>query len=216
MKPRGPLRVVDLDVHVTGRKLLSGVSFELAAGDALWIVGPSGSGKSTLLRALIGFSTEPSAGEVTLGDATLATEGYARWRRSVSYAPPDARLVGASVRAILERPFSYAQASTNFDAKAAADHLEALGLPGTLHRDPRDLSSGEKQRVALLRALLHGPAVSLLDEPFTHLDDASFAQALRWLNTWQERGTALLVVSHRALPFAKLDVARFAVTGDDA
>lgn len=212
---QGSLKVVGLDVHVPGRQLLAQVSFELAAGEALWVRGPSGSGKSTLLRALVGLSIEDGGGEVTLGDATLASEGYARWRRRLSYAHADVRLAGASVREVLERPFRYASSSAEFDPKDAAAHLEALGMAGTLERDPRDLSSGEKQRVALLRALFHGPAVTLLDEPFTHLDDESFAQALRWLGTWQERGTALLIVSHRVLPFAKLELEPFRA-GHDA
>lgn len=216
------LHVEGLNVAVGNQALLEDVRFTLAPGTGMQLVGPSGSGKSTLLRSI---ATLHGAGAgLRLGDDTPSSVGYANWRRRVSYAHPSLRFAEASVQEVLQRPFAYRSSEGAFDKAAAASHLEALGLPGLLKRDPHELSSGQLQRVALLRALFHGPAVALLDEPFAHLDERTREHALEWLSMWQSKGTSLLIASHVRLPFPALNVGQFAALtlgapftpGDDA
>ena len=134
------------------------VSFALQTGERIGVTGPSGCGKTRLLRALADL--DAWEGEVRLDGQAPQAVAASAWRRRVAYLPAESQwwhdVVGA-----------------HFAAAPAAEDLEALGLDAAVLAWPvARLSSGEKQRLGLLRTLANRPAVLLLDEPTAHLDAA--------------------------------------------
>ena len=180
MSPETPATLVveDLDkVYGTGEQAVHAVreaSFQVASGEFITIVGPSGSGKTTLL-AMIGGLLTPTSGSIRLGDldvTQLRGRGLAEYRRSS---------IGYVFQANNLMPFLTArenlmvmQAVAGSDRRAArerADRLLAeLGIANRAKAVVTEMSGGERQRVAIGRALMNEPAVVLVDEPTANLD----------------------------------------------
>ena len=194
------LRVARLQVAAAGRTLYDAVDFELAAGERLAIAGPSGSGKTTLLRLLAGLSTAEQ-GEIRLQGHAMAQLGYPQWRRRVVLLQQRPVMLDEHVLANLRLPFEFASASAPWPEVQVRDWLAQLGLDldAIGHQRARDLSVGEQQRVALVRALSVQPDVLLADEPTSALDAPAAVTVEALL---RERcataGLACLVVSHDA------------------
>ncbi len=172
------LRVSELDCGP-----LQSVAFEIAARECVGLCGPSGSGKTRLLRAIADL--DPNRGELTVDGVPREAMSGPDWRCRVGFVPAESRWWAESV-------------SAHFAAQSEArKHLDALGLEQDVwERDPAVLSSGERQRLSLLRASDNSPAVLLLDEPTSNLDEGSTDRVERWLAELQRAGTALLWVSH--------------------
>jgi len=152
----------------------------LAPGECVALRGPSGSGKTRLLRAVADL--DPNEAQVRLDGAPRAALAPSLWRRRVGYLPVDSRWWLGTVAAHFPRP--------------DADTLAALDLDARLlDRPVRELSSGERQRFALLRLLANDPRVLLLDEPTANLDAASAraAEALVAQHLASRRASALWV-----------------------
>ena len=157
-----------IGVELEGRRILEGVSLDVADGERVALLGPSGSGKSTALRVVAGLQ-RPSTGRVLLGGADVA--GVPPHRRGVGLVFQDAALfphrdVGGNVGF---GPRVARLADREREARVA-DALALVGLEGTERRDVTTLSGGEAQRVALARALAMRPGMLLLDEPLGSLD----------------------------------------------
>jgi phosphate-transporting ATPase len=172
------LRVRDLRTHI-----LKPASFSLSAGECIVVRGPSGAGKTILLRAIADL--DPSDGLVTLEGRDRSIIAGPEWRRLVGYVPAEpgwwAETVGEH--------FS--------DWTAAAVFLKNLGLPGESKTWPISrLSTGERLRLALVRALIMRPKVLLLDEPTAALDAASVAAVEALIATERRAGLAVLWVTH--------------------
>lgn len=161
---------------------LTEVEVAVAPGDIHCLSGPSGSGKSRLLRALADL--EPHGGEVWLGEVAQSSLPAHRWRARVMLVPAESQWWADSVGDHLGRV-------------DAAD-LEALGFePVVLNWQVARLSSGEKQRLALLRALGQAPAALLLDEPTANLDDANTRRVEAWLvERVRQHGWPVIWVAH--------------------
>jgi len=161
---------------------LEDVSLKLAPGEITCLSGPSGSGKSRLLRAIADL--EPHEGDIRLGDQAQATLPGHAWRRAVMLVPAESQWWAEDVGAHFDR-----------DCQAG---LEALGLsPETLGWQVARLSSGEKQRLALLRALSRRPRALLLDEPTANLDHATTLSCEAWLGEQARQfGMPMLWVAH--------------------
>jgi ABC-type iron transport system FetAB ATPase subunit len=150
-------------------------------GTTLAITGPSGAGKSLLLRMVADL--DPNEGEALLDGRARTTFSAPEWRARVTYAAAEPGWWDDHVGA------HFATFPT-----AAADALDLR--PGIFSDSVRHCSTGERQRLALLRALANEPAVLLLDEPTAALDAANAARVEALLQTHVARGMALLLVTH--------------------
>jgi len=191
------LQVARVGVGVANRPLLIDVSFRLRPGERVAVRGPSGCGKTSLLRAVAGLD-DLSRGEVTLGGQSPQQMGWPCWRRQVTYVSQEPVLFAGSIRDNLARPFRYRSAAGAFPKDTARAWLERLGLAQRWSEmDATHLSVGERQRVALVRALVVTPAVVLLDEPTSALDESA-RQAVEQLvsERCDHDGLAAIVVTH--------------------
>jgi len=186
--PRGPLSV------------LSDVSFELAPGQGMSIVGPSGSGKSTLLY-ILGTLEAPSDGRVSLGGRdpfAMSELELARFRNSeIGFVFQDHCLLPQLT--VLENVLAPTLVSRPHQEREqrARELLGRVGLGERLDHLPAQLSGGEKQRTALARALILEPALLLCDEPTGNLDRRSAESVGELLlEVHREQQTILIVVTH--------------------
>lgn len=162
------------------------------------ITGASGSGKSLLLRMIADL--DPNVGQVRLGDLDRKACSAPRWRRSVTYVAAEAGWWGETV----SEHFAPAK------RQAAAELAQRLGLkPELLDGPVARLSTGEKQRLALIRAFVGEPPALLLDEPTSSLDQQSVAQVEALLRERLDAGMILVMVSHDPQQAARLGDQRF-------
>lgn len=183
----------------TGEVLaLDGVSLTLDPGDFLAIKGPSGCGKSTLLFTL-GALLRPDSGNV----AVLDHEPYAMTREQ--RAGVRAKSIGFVFQqfhltpylSVLDNVRAPALALPGADAKARAlELIELLGLTGRADHVPSMLSTGERQRTALARALFNQPKILLADEPTGNLDEDNSAIVLKRMSEFADKGGAVVLVTH--------------------
>ena len=183
--------------------ILQDINLELAPGESLAIIGPSGSGKSTLLN-IIGTLDRPTSGSVRLGEQELTK------LNDLELAEVRNRRIGFIFQghhllpqcSVLENVLVPTLASNDKELrttapKRARELLQRVGLSARLDHRPGQLSGGEKQRVAVVRALINEPILLLADEPTGALDRTSaqtLSQLLVELN--RERNVTLIVVTH--------------------
>ncbi len=190
-------------------KLLDDVSFTLAPGDGLGIIGASASGKSTLARLIVG-ALRPDGGRIRFDGATAEQWDADLLGRQIGYLPQRVDLLPGSVRDNIARFDPHAtDEAVIAAAQAAGVHDMILRLPegyGTL-LGSRDwpLSGGQIQRIGLARALYGDPKLLILDEPNAHLDMAGEAALVRCLKARRAAGTSVIVLAHRAGALAAID-----------
>ena len=179
--------------------ILKDVSFEVAAGEAVAVVGVSGSGKSTLLGLLAGLDI-PSSGQVLIEGQDLYAldeDGRAALRgRMVGFVFQSFQLLPAMTA--LENVMLPLELAGNPAARdSASAMLDRVGLRDRLHHYPKQLSGGEQQRVAIARAFVTRPALLFADEPTGNLDATTGAQIIDLMfELNREHGTTLLLVTH--------------------
>jgi putative ABC transport system ATP-binding protein len=183
-----------------GRAALDGIGLEVAAGEAVAIMGPSGSGKSTLLNLVAGLD-RPTGGAVTVGGERidrLSEAGVARFRRQqVGMIFQFFNLLDDLT--VLDNVLLPAQLAgvRRADALArATELLAALRISAHAHAYPARLSGGERQRVAIARAVVNRPALLLADEPTGALDTEAGEQIGEVLLDLNRAGHTLLLVTH--------------------
>jgi len=200
--PKGALAVDNLVFGFRGQDLpiIRRVSFELAPGTSLAIVGPSAAGKSTLARLLVGV-WHPNSGAVRLDGADIRSWPRERLGPYIGYLPQNVEIFGGTVSQNIARMGEVDSEEVIKAATRANAHEMILALPqgydtpvgegGTL------LSAGQRQRLALARALYGNPSLVVLDEPNSNLDtvgEAALADAMRQLKA---AGATLVVITHR-------------------
>jgi len=184
-----------LTVQVGGQKILSNLSLRLAKGRKATLVGPSGSGKSTLLLALLGF-VAPSEGTIRIFEEELTASSVWRLRTRMAYVSQEPEMGEGTVRRILNHPFTFKNNRHLQDnMERAPELMEKLYLPGhLLDKDIASLSGGEKQRVALISALLLEREILLLDEASSALDQGTKQAAIDLL--YSKEDLTMLSVTH--------------------
>jgi ABC-type iron transport system FetAB ATPase subunit len=169
-----------LELDRLQRPAIGPVSLAVAAGECVCISGPSGAGKSQLLRAIADL--DPHAGEVRLAGTPVNSVAPPEWRRQVGLLPP-------------ESCWWLPRVSDHFNTRVP---LAEVGLGESILEQPvARLSSGEKQRLALLRLLANQPRVLLLDEPTANLDPENTRRVEAVIAAYRAaRGAAVIWVSH--------------------
>jgi len=191
------IRVSALEGQRGEQVLFTGLGFDLAAGEVLWLRGANGRGKTTLLRLLAGLAS-PTSGEI-LGADPAAPYGGSGWRAGLAYIAHanglKDDLTAAEALAFVAGLGGRTPSAAELDAA-----LAALGVAGSARALVRTLSQGQRRRVALARLALPGaPRLWLLDEPFDALDDAGIAALNGLLAAHAAAGGAALLTSHQPL-----------------
>ena len=196
--PSYPLLAVR-DLHFAyddGPPALTGVSLTVGAGELVALLGRNGSGKTTLLKAIVGL-LRPQRGEIVLGGENLVGRDPADICRRVGYLPqmPDDLLFADTVGDELATTLRNHGLLDN-PPFPPADLLARLGLASLATAYPRDLSVGQRQRVALGAVTVTAPRLLLLDEPTRGMDYRAKQGLIRLLRGWLREGVGVLLVTH--------------------
>ncbi len=211
LSPTARLSVEGVGIAAPGdqKVIVNDITFALAAGSGLGVIGPSGSGKSSLVRALVGV-WQPFRGKVRLDGAALDQWSSETLGRYLGYLPQDVELFAGTV----------AQNICRFDPDAPSESIIAAAKEAGVHdmivkmRDGYNtevgeqgtaLSAGQAQRVALARALYGEPFLIVLDEPNSNLDSEGDEALTRAVRAARERGAIVVVVAHRPIGIEGVD-----------
>ncbi len=210
--PVGSLKVEKITVAApgSGRVLISEVSFEIKAGQALGIIGPSGGGKTTLARALTGI-WPTLRGSVRLDNAELTQWTDSNLGQYIGYLPQDVALLDATVEENISR------LEPEADPRAIVEAAQITGIHEMIVRMPdgyrtalgpqgASLSAGQRQRIGLARALYRNPFVVVMDEPNSNLDAEGEMALTQTIKAVRERGGIAVVVAHRPSALTAVDL----------
>ncbi len=183
------------------RPALDNVSFEIADGEFVFVIGPSGSGKSTFLQLMV-RETNVSSGNIYFGDLhvnALKGRQINQLRQSIGYVFQDFRLLPKlNVYDNVAFALQVIGKKKSRIAKQVPEVLDMVGLGAKQHRMPHELSGGEQQRVAVARAFVNRPKLLLADEPTGNLDPATAAEIMSLLTKINRRGTTVVMSTHNA------------------
>src|SRR6202049_4443951 len=191
------VQVENLEKRFDAVRALTGVNFEVEAGEWIAIMGPSGSGKTTLINILGGLD-HPTAGRVVV-DGTeigkLSERELTRYRSDkIGFVFQQFHLVPYLTAVENVMLAQYFHSIT--DEEEAAESLRRMGLGDRLDHVPAQLSGGEQQRVAIARALINQPKLILADEPTGNLDEANEAIVIDLFRALHNAGHTILMVTH--------------------
>lgn len=191
------LRVEGISRTVDGRVLWSDLSFDLGSKQCLVLKGPSGSGKTLLLRTLVGLE-QLESGRIECFGENLGSADIPRMRARMILVPQSSHLTGRTVRDVLRAPFDLEVHTSRTWNEERAERLAERFERDTsfLSAETDDLSGGERQIAALIRALLLEPEVLLLDEPTAHLDPNTRAAVESRIGQWVDEGGAAIWTTH--------------------
>jgi ATP-binding cassette subfamily C protein len=209
--PGSLLAVENLHLAAPGMRtpILRGVSFSIAAGEAVGVIGPSASGKSCLARALTGLWL-PMSGSVRLDKASLSQWDPEELGRHIGYLPQDVSLFDGSIADNIAR-FDRNAASERIIAAARAAGVYDMivqfpdGFDTKIGENGSALSAGQRQRIALARALYGDPFLVVLDEPNSNLDADGEAALTNAVAGIRKRGGVAVVIAHRPSALLAVD-----------
>lgn len=201
--PKGDLVVSNLFVAPLGasQPVLKGLSFRLEPGDALAVVGPSAAGKSTLARALVGV-WPPRAGDIRLDGAALSQWNPDALGRHIGYLPQDALLFDGTIGENIARLNPDARPQDVIAAARAAGVHEMIlrleqGYATRVGEGGAALPGGQRQRIALARALYGNPVLVVMDEPNANLDAAGEAALIEAIGLLRAARRTVVLMAHR-------------------
>ncbi|WP_348694533.1 type I secretion system permease/ATPase [Duganella fentianensis] len=201
-KPQGVVALEQVTAGPPGAKnpVIKNLSFAIQPGDVLGVIGPSGSGKSTLARLLVGVW--PAAmGKVRLDGADIYQWNKAELGPHVGYLPQDIELFGGTISENIARFGEVDAEKVVLAAKRAGVHEMILQFPSgydtMLGDGGAGLSGGQRQRIGLARAMYGDPAVLVLDEPNSNLDDMGEQALVRAIADLRARGKTIVLITHR-------------------
>ncbi|MBB4112775.1 ATP-binding cassette subfamily C protein [Rhizobium sp. BK226] len=216
--PRESLTIENLQVAAPGGRspIVRGVSFKVSAGEAVGVIGPSASGKSTLARAVTGLWL-PLAGSVRLDQALFTQWDPRELGRHVGYLPQDVSLFDGSIAQNIGRFDPDAGSEAIIAAARAAGVYDMIvqfpdGFDTKIGEHGSALSAGQRQRIALARALYGDPFLVVLDEPNSNLDADGEAALTKAISGVRSRGGIAIVIAHR--PSALVAVDKVLVMGN--
>ncbi|MBP6057757.1 MAG: type I secretion system permease/ATPase [Nitrosomonas sp.] len=201
-KPQGTIAVENVTAIPPGGKVpvIKGLTFSLAAGEVLGIIGPSGSGKSTLARLLVGV-WPAAAGKVRLDGADVYLWNKDELGPHIGYLPQDIELFAGTVSENIARFGEINADKVILAAKRAGVHEMILnmteGYDTPLGDGGAGLSGGQKQRLGLARTMYDDPSLIVLDEPNSNLDDVGEQALLAALVDLKKRGKTIVLITHR-------------------
>ena len=202
-KPQGLVTVEAITVIPAGGTVptIRNVSFSIAPGDVLGIIGPSGAGKSTLARALVGIAPT-AAGHVRLDSADIFQWNKHELGPHIGYLPQTIELFAGTVSENIARFGEVNPNKVIAAAQQAGVHDMILRLPEgydtRLGDDGAGLSGGQKQRLGLARAIYDDPALLVLDEPNSNLDETGEKALVAAVKRLQQRGKTIVMITHRS------------------
>lgn len=208
--PSGALSVEQLSAFAPGtrRQCLSAIGFALAAGQSLGVIGASGSGKSSLARLLVGAAL-PAAGKVRLDGADLQQWDKVQLGPHLGYLPQDVQLFAGSIAQNIARFGAVDAERVVQAARQAGVHELILKLPAgydtQLGEGGAGLSGGQRQRIGLARALYGMPALVVLDEPNSNLDDEGERALLAAIAELKKHGSTVVLITHKSSLLAGVD-----------
>ncbi|MFA5598238.1 MAG: type I secretion system permease/ATPase [Pusillimonas sp.] len=201
-RPRGDLQLTSVYAGAPGAQgtIVSNLNFEVMSGEVVGIIGPSASGKSTLARLLVGV-WPARVGHVRLDGADVYLWNKDELGPCMGYLPQDIELFEGTVAENIARFGEVDDAKVILAAQRAGVHDMILHLPKgydtILGVDGGSLSGGQKQRLGLARAIYGDPSVVVLDEPNSNLDDAGEAALVQTVNDLKQRGSTVIIITHR-------------------
>jgi molybdate transport system ATP-binding protein len=197
------VRLCEADVHLDEHVALRNVSLAIRPGECWMVHGPNGSGKTTLLRTLYGDHGVAHGGRIERAGLAPGVPLQAFKQRVGIVAPhlqadhPQHLTVAEAVQSGRHASIGLNAPPTAADRAAAARALRRMGLGSLGRRTLRELSYGQLRRVLFARALVRQPALLLLDEPFSGVDEPTRRELLAQLERWVAAGTAVVMTTHR-------------------
>lgn len=193
--------------YTTGLDALAELSFEIGAGEVVFVTGHSGAGKSTLLK-LISLAERPTRGHITVNHCDLARVkrgGIARLRRGIGMVFQDHRLLlDRSVFDNVSLPLQITGTPREETAKRVRAALDKVGLLAREKANPQALSTGEQQRVGIARALVAKPPLIIADEPTGNLDPHLSLEIMGLFADFGAVGTTVLIATHDLMLLKRL------------
>lgn len=192
------LEQVSLTGTVGSQYLLENISFDVLQGDRIAIVGPSGAGKTSLLR-LLNRLTDVSGGNIYLEGQEIRQIPVLQLRQQVTLVPQESKLLGMTVREALSYPLKLRNLPPSTIQQRLNTWMELTHLPSEwLDRTEAQLSVGQRQLVAIARALMIQPKILLLDEPTSALDAGRGSHLLKILSNLTDTAQiTILMVNHQ-------------------
>ncbi|MFW6287782.1 MAG: ABC transporter ATP-binding protein [bacterium] len=191
------IRVKDLKKNYGDRTALSGISFQIEKGEIFGLLGPNGAGKTTTLKILTG-QTFPSYGQIDIKGKNVQDKSL---KKVIGVVPENTDMYE---RLTVQQNLSFFTRLYESKQSNIKKYLEEVGLFQERDRKIQDLSKGMKQRVLLIRALLHDPEILFLDEPTSGLDPSSADNIHRLLERLKKQGKTILLTSHNMEEVDKL------------
>jgi len=191
------LRTQELAKRYGGRRVVDGVSIQVAQGEVVGLLGPNGAGKTTTFYMIVGI-VKPDTGQIVLDGQDITIQPmYKRARKGIGYLSQDPSIfqkltVAENVMAVLE--------IQKLSKEERQDHLamllDDLGVTALANQKAYRLSGGEKRRVEIARVLVTNPDFILLDEPFTGIDPKTIEDIQDIIARLKERGLGVLITDH--------------------
>lgn len=210
-RPEGRLNVDRLLYVPAGTKqvILNSISFSLAPGESLAVIGNSGAGKTTLGKMLVG-SILPTSGSVSLDLMDLRNWDPRQLGENIGYLPQDVQLFPGTIKDNIGRMRADATDEQIYEAAVLADVHDLIaafpqGYETMVASDGSPLSGGQKQRIALARAFFGGPRLVVLDEPNSNLDSSGDQALARAMAHAKQQGTTVVVITQKSALLGSVD-----------
>jgi cell division transport system ATP-binding protein len=202
--------------YPSGREAIADLSFEVGAGEMVFLTGHSGAGKSTALK-LIALIERPSRGQILVGGRSIATirrGGIPGYRRNIGMVFQDHKLLhDRPIWDNVALPLVICGTPRREVDRRVRAALDQVGLLGREKSVPIELSTGEQQRVGIARAIVGKPPIVIADEPTGNLDPDLALEVMRLLKRFNDVGVTVVVASHDLHLIDQIGVRRIALAG---